>query len=666
MPNAVRFLFTGPALQKVIASSMQVEDVEPGGPATDPPAGSMRLRFRQTDPAGASICPLLPGAMQFLVDATAPGVIPDPATGPFSAADVGSWKTRGYLLVTVADATADEIERFAPQLPVKPNRIWYGPVQLPPDFFFQTLTVGLRKATIPTANGAVRTTAADWPQHAIAAFLAGTYAPVLASAADAAQDDRVRFVMPTVVVGAAGEVELTITAARAQKPQDALDDKFDEPVAIPPIARSDPRHPRNGLLPAREVYRQMRLSMVADAAAVPVMDAMLADWPDAPRFFPIHVTRTSELVPNCSAFFPRQTVNLRTAPAVVRQDRLPAHGVVYVRQAPPAIGQPVPPAPLVELWLTGTMKWLPGGGTSWRDPGQTVPVPIDLAANPRPHISARLPMSEAMLSDATRDVGCGLCCTYMSLRRTMRALVDNRIAGGRLNFGVSVTSAITRGLIHRAWQGTPASAGTVADNQPPVAAGVNADVEAPKLIPVLQALFPGDAPQFPVAGAAANPIIFSRGRMLHDLWQSRLDTFNSPRERANFSDDLIGRGGPGAAVAMGIATFHVDPIRQGGETDRDYAVRVTDETLVGLQPGAVLQFWLSEEAYEDMKARLPDPGVFGHSPVFVAYIGPDGAHTGVRIIDQNGNSSRTVETEPAGVWPILGGDQIWISANWTE
>src|SRR5262249_27022352 len=160
--------------------------------------------------------------------------------------------------------------------------------------------------------------------------------------------------------------ELLVIAAAGQDPQDAPDALFDTPR--PAVSRDEPTHPRNGLIPAREVYRRLRPEMVADPAAVPLMDAMLADWPNAPRFLPIQLTRTWEPIPNCSVFFPRHTVHIRPGPAaVVRDQQLPAHGVVYVRQEPPAPMQPPPDRPLVEVWLTGgTMKWLLGGGTSWR------------------------------------------------------------------------------------------------------------------------------------------------------------------------------------------------------------------------------------------------------------------------------------------------------------
>ena len=274
----------------------------------------------------------------------------------------------------------------------------------------------------------------NWFKHAIANFLTGRYLPLLESAADAAQDDRVRFVMPTVNVAPDGTVVLNVTTALAQKPQDALDSQFDIPAS--PVGREEPTHPRNGLIPAREVYRQLRPHMVAEAAAAaPVIDAILADWPFVPRFFPIQFTRTCEPIANCSVFFPRQTVNLRTPPAVVQQEQLPAHGIVYVRQEPPPIGQPLPDPPLVEMWAIrrdNEMADRQRRRAFWRQPATTAPLPISLTGLAVPHVSVRLPMKEAMFSDTTRPAPKGMACTYLSLRRTVRALIDNRIAGEQL------------------------------------------------------------------------------------------------------------------------------------------------------------------------------------------------------------------------------------------
>lgn len=666
MPNAVRFLFRGNDLQKVTPATLQIEDIVPGGPATDPPIGAMRLRFRQSDPGPAQIMPLLPGAMQFRADPAAAGVVPDPATASFSESDYSGWKTLGRILVTVEDAVANEVAAFAPTLLLKPNRIWYSPVRIPPAFLFDTLTTGLKKAVIRAADGrTIRTSHPDWRKYAIGEFLAGRYTPVLTSAANAAQDDRVRFVMPTVEVPADGNIVLNITVALAQKPQDGLDTDFDDPP--PPVGRGDPQHPRNGLIPAHEVYRRLRPHMVPEATAAAHMDAMLIDWPLAPRFFPIQVTRTWNAVANCSAQFLQQTITIRSGGNVLHEQRLPAHGVVFLRQLPAPVGQPVPAPPAVDITLTGTMTWLAGGDTSWRKPGQRVAVPLDLTVAGPYHVSARMPMTVAMFSDKTRPSPGGAACTYLSMRRTVRALVDNRIAGGRLNFGVASTSAPTRDLIRKAFVGTPATAAGVAANAPDPSG--DPDTFAPRLEPILRAFFPDPATE------QVTPTILDEGEMVYRLWQSYLKAFQANGTKRNFADAHIGRGAPGAMVSKGLAGFHVDPVRNAGEADNHYFNRIVDSMIVGLEPGALLQFWNLDSDFVSIKNRNvsggADPHIaeYGHSPLFVRYERSGaGAVTGLRILDQNGESISQV-AGAAGNRRIQWGSAnqaIWIAANWAE
>ncbi|HEU0138915.1 MAG TPA: hypothetical protein VFQ79_04360 [Bryobacteraceae bacterium] len=672
MPNALRFLFSGNDLQKVVLNSIQVEDIVAGAPAGSPPIASMRLNFRQSDPGPLQIRPLFPGTMRFLVDPAAPGAIPDPATGSFTEADYPGWKTLGRLLIILSDQTAGEIAGMAPMLPVKPNRIWYGPVRLPPGFLFETLTAGLKKAPIPASGGrTIRTSNADWRKFAIAEFLAGRYTPLLVTSANAAQDDRVRFVMPTVEVPNSGDIQLDVTTALAQKPQDALDSEFENPA--PPVGQEEPTHPRNGLIPAREVYRRLRPGFVAEPAATALMNAILFDWPEGPLFWPIQFTRTSEATNNCSVHFPRQTVHMLAGPGDSQDQTLPAHGFVYFRQAPPPTGQPAPPAPILQVSLTGNMKWLPGGGTSWRSPGQTAGVAIDFGAIGTPHVSLRLPMSEAMFSDTSRPAPRGARCAYLSMRRTVRALIDNRIAGGRLNFGVNTTSAVTRGIIRRAFQGTPASVNAVAANAPNPAGDPN--VLALTLEPMWRAFFPDPAPQQPIPGAPANPTVLDEGEMVYRLWQSIAIAFQSNQTSRNFSDAHIGRGAPGAMVAANLAAFHVDPVRNVGDSDNAYFDRVAGSMLAGLQPGALLQFWNLNSDFEDLKNRSvpgganPQIASYGHSPVFVDYVlDVTGNVIGITILDQFGESTSAV-AGPAGNRRIQwdGDDQqIWIAANWSE
>ena len=76
MPIVIRFLFKGNDLAKISLPTLSVEDVGSGGPPSSPEPGSMLLRFRQSDPGPVQVCPLLPGAIRFLADPAAPGILP--------------------------------------------------------------------------------------------------------------------------------------------------------------------------------------------------------------------------------------------------------------------------------------------------------------------------------------------------------------------------------------------------------------------------------------------------------------------------------------------------------------------------------------------------------------------------------------------------------------
>ena len=676
MPGLVRFLLTGNDLNRVIPASIQVEDVLPGGPAGGPLPGSLRLKFRLSDPGPAQIRPLLPGLLRFLPDPAAPGIVPDPDAGPFAEADFPNWRTKGRIQISMDGRAANELAGLAPELPAKPNRVWYGPVRIPPGFLFNTLSTGLDKGVITTAAGAtIRTNNPNWSRYAIAAFLNGHYAPVLKTANDPAQDDRIRFVMPTVVVPAGGEVELIITTARSQRPQDSPDSEFEN--VGPALPREDPRHPRNGPVPAREVYRRLRPHMLPDPAAVPIMDAILADWPDAPLFRRIVFSRTWNAIPNCSVFFPRQRVRILEGANVLLDQPLPAHGVVYVRLEPAPAGQPQPAAPTVQVSLVGNMKWTPGGANSWRQPGLTNAIAVDLEAVANPHVSVRLPMSDALYSDTSRPTPGGDSCTYLSLRRTVRALVDNRIAGGRLNFGVRPTTAATREIIRSALAGTPGTVGSVAANAP----NPNGDPDplALTLEPLLLSFFPAPAQQQPIPGPPEK--IYDEGKVVYRLWQSWVNAFQQNETQRNFDPAHIGRGAPGAMVEAGLAAYHVDPVRNPGEADAAYFDRIVGAMLAGLQRGALLQFWNEDSDFENLKNRAVPGGTrdglnsYGHSPLFVRYILDGlGNVTALRIVDQHGKANQDGESEltVAGVEGsrrlVWEGNQqaIWIAANWTE
>lgn len=666
MREFVRFLFSGNDIHKIVMP-LQVDDVLPSAAplAVFPPTGAMKLTFRLYDPGPAQIRPLLPGTMRFLVDHASPGIMPDPPAVAVTDAAYDSWKTIGRILITVEDKTvSDELSKLAPNLPVKPNRLWYGPVQLPKNFLFETLLQKLPKGVLnPPVGPSIRPNNPNWGKYAISEFLAGRYAPPLRLGANATLDDVACCTMPVVVVPPDGNIELFVSMALAQPPQDGRDDEFDN---ASPLSRNDPSHPRNGLISAREVYRQLRSNMVAEPSSNALRDAILADWPQAPRFFPITFTRTWELTPNCSLHFNRQIARIQSGATILHEQPLPAHGVLFLRQEP---ANPLPPPPNITISLSaGDMKWLLGGGTSWRERGETAPVAFDLGAVPRPHVALRLPMARAIFSDTTRPAPGGPRCTYLSLRRTVRAWVDNRIAGGRLNYGVGATSALTKGIIRRAFAGTPASANSISDNAPDP---FGDPLLAATLEPILAAFFPDNAPQQAMPGAPANPTIYNEGLVAYRIWQSMLALFENNPTKRNFNDSHIGRGGPGAVVSLGLATFHVDPARNPGETDAAYFDRIVDLMLGGLEPGAPLQFWNLDRDFEEMRSRSTGGAIasYGHSPLFVDYVrDAAGDITGIRILDQQGESDEPFVGAPGARLLTWSGnpEQIWIAANWEE
>jgi hypothetical protein len=390
------------------------------------------------------------------------------------------------------------------------------------------------------------------------------------------------------------------------------------------------------------------------------------------------------------------------------RQRLPAHGVVFLSLTPAQRAQGTsfslslqnPGGQLDhELrWLDGASRVLPAGDEpapdNWRLPAGTVPVAweLDPAANPSRHLVLRRRMRVEMLVEP-RPAPSGLRCTYLSMRRSVRALVNNRIAGGRLNFGPTVTTAPTRKLIEDAWalrrvrdrffaarddfakangvrRRTVTTASLLAANEPGPA---DDPLRAARLKPMLEAFFPNDAPAVTIDGSQERTKVLSLGAVAYAVWQSQTPLFQDDDIKRNFSG--IGRGGPGALVLTGLADgYHLDPKRIAAppESDRAYFSRITDAMLAGLEPGAVLQFWNLDTDFEAIKARAlaGDPDSYGHSPVFLRY--PVGAEpAGIRIIDQTGEvhcpKRPATDFSDRIDWPTIDDlEQIWIAANWAE
>ncbi|WP_326557644.1 hypothetical protein [Micromonospora sp. NBC_01796] len=654
---------------RIDPTSISVTDIgyAPAPVAGQPYPQAMRLAFRLT--AGSpvpQVRPLFPGQLRFVADPAAPGVIPAPDDVEFTETAYAGWRTIGMLRLTVDPEAARALGELDPDLAVLPNVVWYGPVRISQEFLFSTLRTGLRAERLG-GTPSIPPSDPRWAKHAVAAFLDGRYEPTIRAGATAATDDRIAHPMPTVhPTGAQHDVTLLVTAATRQSPKDGPRERFN--VLSAGVDEDDPAHSANGAVPARHVYRVLRQHLTDAATGTAVPDAVLATGGSAPVYHALRCTRTWQPVAECSVHFPAQRISVADpAGNPLAVQRLPAHGVFFWSYPADA------PVRDLRVSVAGGMRWIDGGTADvWRQPAATVALAYDLAATPSPHLQLRLPMGEAMLTEP-RDAPGGGRCTYMSMRRSVRALTDNRVCGGRLNFGRGVTGPGTRQLMDDAWAGTPAHAGILRNNQP--LPNLSPDVGAPRLVPVLRAFFPDEVPAQNIGGSTHRATAYDGGEMAYRLWQTIIGSFHAEGTKRNFPPTVIGRGGPGVLVATGLAAgFQLDPVRRPGETDSVYFDRVVGLATAGIRPGALLQFWNLDTDFEGIKATQTSANAhpmdsYGHSLVFVGYDRDGtGAVTGLITIDQFGEGIRTIGGAAGSRLIEWGGadQQIWVAANWAE
>jgi hypothetical protein len=270
MRNFLRFPIDWADQDRITLSTIQVEDA-PGGPNALPVAQSLGLKFRIGDPAAGppQLRPFFPGRMVFIPDPGDSRIQPTAAQVDF--AQWSTWRTAGTLLVIhVIDKAERDLKNLAPSgLLVAPNMVWYAKIHLTRDFLQTTLAA--HKQKIPGLE--VSPFSPDWIKHAVAGFLRGTFLPELRLGATASDDDATKLPMPVLDMTAQGDVALDISMARGQSPRDALDGAFDTFAGGLPSA--DPRHPRNGLIPARLVFRFLEDKIIDGALGVTVADDLI-------------------------------------------------------------------------------------------------------------------------------------------------------------------------------------------------------------------------------------------------------------------------------------------------------------------------------------------------------------------------------------------------------
>jgi hypothetical protein len=695
----LRFLLPPAEQARVDPASIQVDDTPySASPAFGAPyPQSMRLRFRITNPANGApqLWPLFPGTAVFRVDPTAPGSLPDPAVDTLVQSAYPGWKTRGRLLVLADRAAADRMALLQAGLEVTPNMVWYEPVVITAPFLFTTFVSKLSRSVVGGFPEHAPTDP-DWAKHAAFHFLRGDHTAVFkAHPTDPAQDDVAANPMPTAVMDTNGNVDLRVSSAAWRRAEDGPDDAFE--TQSPASDITDPAHPRNGALPARHVYRSLRPNLIGGSASSAVLDAFLADWPNAPRYLPIRFTRTwkrqdaqGKPLPTCSIHFPAQTVTVKdSGGSTLVSQRLPAHGVLYVTQ--PGLASAAPPGVTVSVT---PMKFLDAAvPSSFREPGQQAPLPYTLGGASPPHVLLRTALGEEILVEPLSKT---TVCTYATLRRFVRALVDQRVAGGRLNFVPESTGPLTRSVMNQAFTAAPGSSATaelLAANKPPLLGPFGfEDAGTTDLLSVLSAFFPANVPAQNIGGSTTRAQIFNYATVAVHLWNTFVARFQDPGTMRNYPDSHVGRGGPGGAVSLGLAAYHLNPAapppagqqqqplvdleRLPNESEADYHDRIVGRMLDGgLKPGAPLQLWtlpFGKDEYEEVRTRTSKSLMaLGHSTLFLEYTKTGGTVDGFAYLDFTGvRRERRVKLDQNGkrlLHDPTGFDApIWIAANWTD
>ncbi|WP_326639685.1 hypothetical protein OG884_33910 [Streptosporangium sp. NBC_01755] len=654
---------------------------------------SLLLRGRVRAGAGPLRCrPLFPGRVLFLADQG--GVVPTP--GQVTREAYPNWTTTGLLLVDSGDLADPRLKRQINALTgtddeARPSRMWYGTVRIPAAFLFDALPL-LAPDEAPPGPGCALSA-----EHRarIVAFLRGEWGPRLRvnrRSPTASGDDAAAGWMPEFVVGADNRFLISVSAAALVAPYDGKDSAFD--LAAPAGAgRLHPAHPANAAIPARRVYQLAgQTGHLVDPLPAPVTSG--------PRYGLLKFTRIWLAQPDCSILFPFQQVRLRDRDGNVLGQRLAANGLLFHPLPPGArtrfsvsLAPGVANAVVRVRWLSGAAEEDAEGRKieCWQRPGTDDPLDVDLAGD-RVHIVIRRLMNHIMtdgpypVTHALRGEGRNWRCTFVSMRRVIRALVDNRIAGGRLNdvrsneitdederlrfdarilqivdlamqpyrnpFGTHLRDAA--GFLPKPKGGWSPGALLIGGRPDPQLPGSYARW----FLPFLNAFFPTLMPATNVRGSSCHRTRLSLGHTAYLVWQSR--DFAKNDVTRNFPDRVLGRGGPGALVLTGLAgDFHLDASPPpGDEAPDDYInasiARLTDG---GLLPGALLQFWENSKDFHRVINRRVARTANGHSPVFAGVIDEEN----VGIIDQGGRKHAVVLPTPS-----LSGYRILIAADWIE
>lgn len=631
----------------------------------------LQMDFVISDPQNGApqIRPSWPGRIDFQPDPGYPGSAPIPSDVDDALSAYPAWRTTGTLGCGISRSHVAGLKTAAGDLEVLPNRAWLFPIRLTP----QCLTgwfgePALGSSMIDLNRNRLHRDSAAYTATALAAFLRGRHAIDL--------QDPTAVSMPTVVMTSAGEVRLFLALAQTRTSyQDGSVRDVDSLAGE--LSRSDPAHPVNGTIAPSRVLRRLSAELdgarASDGTLLPLAREVLEPGDGVPPLVPVRFRRTWKKVPNNSRHFPAQraTVHDATSGILLFSGRIPHHGVIYFRGSTDESH--------IRLSVSGGMRWMKGDDDTqplYRINAGSDEIQYSFgAAGPYPEVILRRPMSEEIFEEPAERTK-GAACTYHSMRRTIRALANNRIAGGMLHFPPAADKSFE--LLQQALGS--AAVRIRGDRPDQVIQPKKADGSAKTAAEIRAEIGALAATLKPVWEA-----FFANGGKAYSLWQSAAaewylaDDLTLKPSHADIGD-LRGRGAPGALVYLGLASaLHFDPPRLADTSHAPanvdaYAAQMTQAVLAGLRPGALLQFWQRHEGFEILKVRRGTDAerasttlFSGHSPIFKEYLREGSDVSGVRVLDQTRANGVEVDLQGNGRLSWHGvAPELWIAANWVE
>jgi hypothetical protein len=681
MPKILHFLFSTFDQTNIEAASFTTQ-LTPYSNTIDESGVSalaLRIDFTVINPSlPVKIYPLFPGSVTFIASSDDMGIVPDPTANDFDNT-FDQWKKKGSLLISLSNKEiVDSMKTASNQLklPVQPNIMWIHGIELTRDFLFTTLKdqLGLEPGVIK-GRPLIRKTNPNWYKYAISKFIAGTYTPELKFSTTS--DTHYQYPLPAVSLDSARKASVIIELAYYRpRSQDTIHynttrnlDFFSTNYFNTPTTSS--AFEGYGIIPVDLAYRELASQMEISMNTI---------WPlflaRVRNYYIIRFTRTFSKDQNYSIYFPQQVIEIKDESAnSIFTGRLQSHGILFLNQ--------MDNISIINMHLTGDMTWLTYSATAWKEFGHKNAIPItvdyDYVEEEQlsiPHILLRNTMSHEMRLDTSNQAPGGWNCTYISMRRFIRAFLNNRITGGRLLQELKMSkglrqsfdtnffklSEVTKSLL----QNTCAI--SAEDTFLPVR--TDPKIGGKDLLPVFKQVF---------SEPASTTTDITQGFVAFNLWQSNYPEFNNSKS-ALFNDDHVGKGGPGAIVYLGLATYQI-PVtglaKIAGESNVDFTDRNTRSLLAGIQNGTVFQYWYTLNYFSLIQDRTKrtaaqfdsdsrSNGGGGHSPVFWE-LKPGNVFNGIGgiwIMDQGGKED--VDLVKTNGKLRIGSLPIWIGSKWLE